>query len=367
MLITIFSDRMIELKNVSKVWKDFKLKNVNLKLDKKYNVILGPSGSGKSVILKCICGILKVDSGRIYYNNDDITDMPPESRNFGYVPQNYCLFPHMNVYKNIEYGLKLKKIGKLERERRIKNICDFLNISHLLKRYPKSLSGGEQQRVALGRALVLNPKLLLLDEPTSALDLSNKENIIQELKKISDLVPIIHITHDLDEGKILGDYIVVLDDGKVLDQGVKTEIFDNPKNIKMAKLFRYNIIKINGTIYGVKPSNITLTKSDIKNKIKNKNDKNINNSNNDNNNNNNDINNINSNNINNTKNNYNNAISLIGEIIDIYDLEDYYKIILKINENTIITVNYYHNTVPFKINEKVIISFNKYVILKDNC
>jgi molybdate/tungstate transport system ATP-binding protein len=252
---------MIELKEICKSWKEFQLKDVNLKINKDYCILLGPSGAGKSIIMKCIAGILEPDSGRIYFNDNDITHVPPEKRNFGYVPQNYGLFPHMNAYKNIRYGLKLKKIGKLESEKRIGEISEFLNISKILHRYPEKLSGGEKQRVALARALVLKPEILLLDEPTSSLDISNKENIICELKKIGKVVPIIHITHDFVEAKTLGKNIVIVMNGKIEDSG-NNNIFKNPKNEKLARFFGYNIInETDGRKFAVSPENVLIEKS----------------------------------------------------------------------------------------------------------
>jgi molybdate/tungstate transport system ATP-binding protein len=311
---------MIELKNISKIWKEFQLKNVNLKLSEDYTILLGPSGAGKSIIIKCIAGILKPNSGRIYYNGEDITDIPPEKRNFGYVPQNYGLFPHMTVYKNIDYGLKLKKFGKLEREKRIKEISEFLNIDKLLSRNPPTLSGGEQQRVALARALVLHPKILLLDEPTSALDMNNKENIINELKKIGELLPIIHITHDFLEAKMLGKNIVFVSNGEIVDYGDKEKIFNNPKNEKVARFFGYNVIKYNGKLYGVEPHNIIVKKYNSSSKDE-----------------------------------------LAGEITGMYDFGHYKKLTISLNNSSTIKSIYYDN--DLKVGDKVFISFKKYILL----
>ncbi|XRO74861.1 ATP-binding cassette domain-containing protein [Methanocaldococcus sp. 28A] len=231
---------MLKVENLSKSWKDFRLKNVSFEMDKEYCVILGPSGAGKSVLIKCIAGILKPDSGRILLNGRDITNLPPEKRNVGYVPQNYALFPNKNVYKNIAYGLIIKKVNKLEIDRKVKEIAEFLNISHLLDRNVKTLSGGEQQRVALARALILNPSILLLDEPTSAVDIKIKESIISELKKIKH-IPVLHITHDLAEARTLGEKIGIFINGELIAFGAK-EILKKPKNKKVAEFLGFNII-----------------------------------------------------------------------------------------------------------------------------
>ncbi|AAB99375.1 TPA: ATP-binding cassette domain-containing protein [Methanocaldococcus jannaschii] len=231
---------MLKVNNLSKIWKDFKLKNVSFEIDREYCVILGPSGAGKSVLIKCIAGILKPDSGRIILNGEDITNLPPEKRNVGYVPQNYALFPNKNVYKNIAYGLIIKKVNKLEIDRKVKEIAEFLNISHLLNRDVKTLSGGEQQRVALARALILNPSILLLDEPTSAVDIKIKESIISELKKIKH-IPVLHITHDLAEARTLGEKVGIFMNGELIAFGDKS-ILKKPKNKKVAEFLGFNII-----------------------------------------------------------------------------------------------------------------------------
>ena len=318
---------MIELKEISKIWKEFQLKNINLKINKDYCILLGPSGAGKSIIIKCIAGILKPDSGKIYFKDEDITNIPAEKRNFGYVPQNYALFPHLNVYKNIRYGLKLKKIGKIESEKRIREISEFLNIKGILYRYPETLSGGEKQRVALARTLVLKPEILLLDEPTSSLDISNKENIIYELKKIGEEVPVIHITHDFVEAKTLGKNIVIVMDGKIEDFG-KENIFKNPKNEKIARFFGYNIIEWDGSKFAVAPENVLIRK------------------------------------LNGHENNLtgNNKVNkYIGKVHGIIDFGHYKKLDIDINGNHIKSI--YSGSENIYINENVLISFKNIVNL----
>ncbi|NPA61978.1 MAG: ATP-binding cassette domain-containing protein [Methanococci archaeon] len=231
---------MLKVKNLSKSWREFQLKNISFEIGKEYCVIIGPSGAGKSVLLKCIAGILKPENGEILLNGEDITHLPPEKRNVGYVPQNYALFPNKNVYKNIAYGLIIKKMNKCEIERKVKEISEFLNISHLLNRDIKTLSGGEQQRVALARALILNPDILLLDEPTSALDVRIKESIITELKKIKN-IPVLHITHDLAEARTLGEKIGIFINGELISFGSK-KILKRPTNKKIAEFLGFNII-----------------------------------------------------------------------------------------------------------------------------
>jgi molybdate/tungstate transport system ATP-binding protein len=248
---------LLKVENLSKIWKEFQLKNINLEIDKEYCVILGPSGAGKSVLLKCIAGILKADMGKILFDEKDITNLPPEKRNFGYVPQNYALFPNMNVYKNIAYGLKIRGHSKSKIDKKVEEVTEFLNIKHLLNRKPATLSGGEQQRVALARALVLEPNLLLLDEPTSALDMNNKEKIIGELKKIGKILPVIHITHDFMEAKTLGEKIAIFMDGKLVEVGDKN-IFKKPKNEKVAKFLGYNVVEMDGEKFAVSPEDVVV-------------------------------------------------------------------------------------------------------------
>ncbi|ACX72814.1 ABC transporter releated protein [Methanocaldococcus vulcanius M7] len=247
---------MLKVENLSKNWKEFKLKNISFEIGKEYCVIIGPSGAGKSVLLKCVAGILKPDNGEITLNGEDITNLPPEKRNVGYVPQNYALFPNKNVYKNIAYGLIVRKINKCEIERKVKEISEFLNISHLLDRDVKTLSGGEQQRVALARALILNPDILLLDEPTSALDTKIKENIITELKKIKN-IPVLHITHDLAEARTLGEKIGIFINGELISFGSK-KILKHPTNKKIAEFLGFNIINN----MAIAPEDIIISKGD---------------------------------------------------------------------------------------------------------
>ncbi len=224
---------MLELKNVSKHLGEFRLQNINMVVkDYEYLVILGPSGTGKTVFLEVIAGMYTPDAGEIRFNGKNITRLDPEERQIGFVYQDYLLFPHLDVEDNIIFGLKIRKTSKPQMQEQLNKMVDLLGISHLLKRYPATLSGGEQQRVAIARALITAPKLLLLDEPLSALDQQSREIFRQELKRIhrqSGIITI-HITHDFTEANTLADRIVVFHDGKIEQVGNPEDIFNRPQS-----------------------------------------------------------------------------------------------------------------------------------------
>lgn len=224
---------MIELVNVSKTLGDFNLKDINLKVNNnEYFVILGPTGTGKTVILETIAGLYKPDKGKILFHDKNVTHIFPEERNIGFVYQDYALFPHLSVRENIIFGLKIRKYNNDIIEKKVKEITKLLGIGHLLKRYPSTLSGGEQQRVAIARVLVLSPEILLLDEPLSALDPRTKENFQYELKKIHNRfkTTTIHITHDFNEAMALADRIGVMCNGQIIQIGSPEDVFHKPSD-----------------------------------------------------------------------------------------------------------------------------------------
>lgn len=217
---------MVKLQNLSIKLDKFELKSINLNIEQgEIFAILGPTGSGKSTLLESIAGFYIPDNGKIFINGRDISFLPPEERNLGFVYQDYSLFPHLTVYKNIEFGLKIKQLFKGERSKKINELTDFLGITHLLDRYPNSLSGGEQQRAALARALVINPKLLLMDEPFSSLDSNTKEKMYDVLQTIHKKFncTIIFVTHDISEAKRLANRVGIICNGslKVVHQADK--------------------------------------------------------------------------------------------------------------------------------------------------
>jgi ABC-type sugar transport system ATPase subunit len=224
---------MIELQNISKTIDDFSLTDVSLNVrDKEYLAILGPSGAGKTLLLETIAGIYPPDSGQILMDRLNITESPPGKRNIGMVYQDYMLFPHLTLEDNIAFGLKAKKTPPGIIRKKVKDSADMLGISHLLHRYPNSLSGGEHQRGAIARAIVTEPSLLLLDEPLSAVDDATTERLHQEIKNIHHLTgaTTIHITHRFDEAYAMADRIAIMKSGKIIQIDSPHRIFNNPVN-----------------------------------------------------------------------------------------------------------------------------------------
>lgn len=238
---------MIKIENLSRDWKEFKIDQVNLEIKtSEYFVILGPSGSGKTLLLELIAGIWQVDSGDIYMDGENVTYNPLEKRGVGFVYQNYMLFPHKTVFENIAFGLNMRKVDKKETETRVNDMMKLLNIDHLAHRLPRTLSGGEQQRTALARALIINPKVLLMDEPLSALDRKTRDDLIHEMKELHKKfdITLIHVTHNFDEALALADRIAIMKDGRISQVGNSTEIFRHPKDKFVADFVgAENIIK----------------------------------------------------------------------------------------------------------------------------
>ena len=230
---------MLQLENISLKLGNFQLQDISLHVGTgEYLVLLGPTGTGKTVLLETISGIHFADQGKIFLNGQDATHRPPETRRLGVVYQDYALFPHLTVWGNIAFGLRLNGESKGRIRHAVAQMAQFLDINHLLDRRPVHLSGGEQQRAALARALVLRPHMLLLDEPLSALDRFSKDRLRRELKRIhSELgVTVFHITHDLSEAFFLADRLVIMLDGTIIQEGSPEEILKRPLNRSVAEL-----------------------------------------------------------------------------------------------------------------------------------
>ena len=232
------SENIIELKNISKQYEDNTvLDNLSLNIRKnEFVTLLGPSGCGKTTTLKIIAGFETADSGSIMFKNKDISDIPPYKRQLNTVFQKYALFPHMNVYENIAFGLKIKKLSKDEIDKKVKEMLRMVSLSGFEKRSIESLSGGQQQRVAIARALVNEPEVLLLDEPLGALDLKLRKEMQLELKKIQQELGItfIFVTHDQEEALTMSDTIVVMNKGLIQQKGTPEDIYNEPANAFVA-------------------------------------------------------------------------------------------------------------------------------------
>ena len=236
------------LNNVIKKFNDLVvLKNFNLVVEEgEFITLLGPSGCGKSTALNCIAGLLRIDGGEIKIGSKCLDDskkifIPPEKRGFGIVFQNYALFPHLNVYKNIAFSLEIKKRPKEEIKRKVNELTKIIKLEEYLDKYPAQLSGGQQQRVAIARCLAMEPSLLLLDEPLSNLDAKLRVEMRYELKSLHEKLNVktIYVTHDQQEALALSDRIVVLKIGEVQQIGKPEEIYCNPANKFVADFMGY--------------------------------------------------------------------------------------------------------------------------------
>ena len=230
--------KIIELKNISKSFDgDVVLDNISLDIyDNEFLTLLGPSGCGKTTTLRIISGFVQPDEGEVVFMGEDITDIPPHKRNVNTVFQRYALFPHLNVFENVAFPLREKKVPKAEIEEKVKEMLKLVMLSGFEKRNVTSLSGGQQQRVAIARALINHPKVLLLDEPLSALDLKLRKDMQQELKKIqkSTGITFVFVTHDQEEALSMSDTIVVMSEGRIQQIGTPVDIYNEPENAFVA-------------------------------------------------------------------------------------------------------------------------------------
>ena len=232
------SSNIISLENIAVTFDGEKILNdISLDIkDKEFVTLLGPSGCGKTTTLRIIGGFLTPDSGSVNFEGREINNLPPYKRNVNTVFQRYALFPHLNVFENIAFGLKVKKFPPKEIEKRVREMLELVNLNGFEKRSIDRLSGGQQQRVAIARALVNEPKVLLLDEPLGALDLKLRKEMQIELKRIQQRLEItfIYVTHDQEEALTMSDTVVVMNGGNILQVGSPVDIYNEPKNAFVA-------------------------------------------------------------------------------------------------------------------------------------
>ncbi|WP_458352209.1 ABC transporter ATP-binding protein [Peribacillus frigoritolerans] len=222
--------------------------------------LLGPSGCGKSTTLNLIAGFLDPDRGEVHIKGNNVTKVPPYKRDLGMVFQTYSLFPHMTVYENLSFGLKLRKVGKAEQKKKISKALELVKMSGLENRYPRELSGGQRQRVAISRALVVEPELLLLDEPLSNLDAKLRHELRAEIKRLQKEIGVttIFVTHDQEEALSMSDRVVVMNAGKIEQISTPTEIYNHPKTefvfqfIGKSNCFEGNVSAVDKRIVSVK-------------------------------------------------------------------------------------------------------------------
>ena len=241
--------------------------------DKEFIVLVGPSGCGKSTTLRMVAGLEEISEGELYIGDKLVNDVAPKDRDIAMVFQNYALYPHMTVYDNIAFALKLRHLPKAEIDRKVKEAAEILDITQYLGRKPKALSGGQRQRVAIGRAIVREPKVLLMDEPLSNLDAKLRNQMRAEIIKLRERIntTFIYVTHDQTEAMTLGDRIVIMRDGFIQQIGTPQQVFNHPYNLFVAEfigspkmnIFDAKLVKENGK-YAVKLGNMTVELSEEK-------------------------------------------------------------------------------------------------------
>ena len=256
------SDILLELKNIKKSFSpgEAVLDDISLTVARgEFVTLLGSSGCGKTTTLRIIAGLEQADSGSVWINGQNVTELEPDKRDVNTVFQNYALFPHLNVAENIGYGLKLRKVPKPEIKKKVVQMLELVQLEGYEKRKPSELSGGQKQRVAIARALVNNPKVLLLDEPLGALDLQLRRAMQTELKHLQKKLGItfIYITHDQEEAINMSDRIAVMDGGRILQIGTPDEIYNHPKTSYVAT-FVGNANILHGIVESAENENVVI-------------------------------------------------------------------------------------------------------------
>ena len=258
---------MLKLTDINRKLGEFELKDINLDISEgEYYVLLGRSGAGKTQLLEMIAGLEHPDSGSIFLDDEDITRKKIQERKIGIVFQDWAVFPHMTVFGNISYPLKVRKVNKKDIAEHVDKAASALNISHLLQRNTEKLSGGEKQRVALARTLITSPRLLLLDEPLASLDTSLKDDMKKLLRNLNKTgQTIIHVTHDFSDAVSLAKRVGVIHNGRIIQEGSVDEVFKNPSNKFVARyagirnFFRVIISGGNSIFTGVTKHNVNFT------------------------------------------------------------------------------------------------------------
>lgn len=264
------SDSFLELRNLKKSFtsEEYVLQGINLQIDQgEFVTLLGASGCGKTTTLRIIAGLEQPDSGSVWLEGKDVTNLEPNQRDVNTVFQNYALFPHMNVADNIGYGLKIRKVPKADIKKKVKEMLELVQLEGFEKRKPAELSGGQKQRVAIARALANNPRVLLLDEPLGALDLQLRRTMQLELKRLQKKLGItfIYITHDQEEAINMSDRIVVMNQGQFEQIGTPDEIYNHPKTsyvatfVGNANILKGKVVEINGSYAQVQIGNDTVS------------------------------------------------------------------------------------------------------------
>ena len=254
----------LEIRNMTTLYKNGDgVRDISLRVATGELVtLLGPSGCGKTTILRSVGGFIQCTSGEILIDGKDISRLPPEKRPTAMVFQSYNLWPHMTVMENMAFGLKLRKVAREERKRRVREMLALVNMTGMEHKYPGQMSGGQQQRIAIGRSLLLKPDVLLLDEPFSALDAKIRSQMREELRKIqTDLnITVVFVTHDQEEAMALSDRIVVMNKGSFEQMGTPREVYNHPRSRYVADFIgEMNFIERDGETLAVRPENVVVS------------------------------------------------------------------------------------------------------------